>query len=93
MTGNKCFYFRTLEGSDYFPRPNTLFASFILTCVFITKAIIMNFSEDRDVGILYLSTRFKFDRFTYKRDLFSDKQKLETHITTHTETETDTLPI
>ena len=54
---------------DCFPSYISLLASFILACVFIVKAIIMNFSEDWDVGTLYLST--KFDRFPNNGDLGS----------------------
>ena len=38
--------------------------SFIVACIFMVKVIIINLSEDRDVGILYRSTKFELDRFT-----------------------------
>ena len=38
------------------------------------KAIVMNFSEDRDVGILYLSTKFVLDWFTNNGGLFLDRK-------------------
>ena len=51
---------------------NVELASFILdlACVFI----IMNISEDLDVGVLYLSTKFELDLCTNKGDLSSDSQ-------------------
>ena len=57
--GNKLSIFRIFEELGYFPLLNLSRASFILACVFIVKAIIINFSKDRDVGILYLSTKFE----------------------------------
>ena len=66
--------------------------SYILACVFIVKAIIMNFSEDWDVGILYLSTKFELDQFANNGDLLADRI-LWKQIQTHTQTEYDTLPI
>ena len=50
----------------------------------------MNFSEDTDVGILDLLTKFELDRFIKNRDLFSGRKNWK-H--THKRTETDTLPI
>ena len=80
--------------------------SFNFDCVCGLKAIITevkHFSEDRDVGKLYLSTQFELDRFTNNGDLLSDRNHwththththTDTHTLTHTETETetDTLP-
>ena len=64
-----------------------------LACVCIFKDIIMNFSEDRDVGILYdLSTKFELDRFTNNGNLLLGRKNL-TERNTHTQIETDTLPI
>ena len=61
------------------------------------KAIIVNFSEDRDMGILYLSTRFELDWSTNNGDLLSDRNwwkhtqtHQHTHIHTHTHTHTHT---
>ena len=50
-------------------------ATFILACVFIAKAIIMNFSEDWDASIQNLATKFQLDQFTNNRDLLSDRKK------------------
>ena len=50
------------EKSVHFSYPILLLATCIH--VFIVKAIIMNFLEDWDVGILYLSTKFEVDRST-----------------------------
>ena len=44
-----------------------------IACVFIVKAIILIFSEDWDVGILYLSTKFELDWSTNNEDLSSDR--------------------
>ena len=54
-----CSIFRMFEILGCFPCPISLLASFILDCVFIVKAVIINFLEDEDVGILYLSTKFE----------------------------------
>ena len=54
----------------------------------------MNFSEDRDVCIHYLSTKFELDRFTIttQRSFIGQKNSRQTDKHTHMETETDTLP-
>ena len=54
--------------------------------------IIKKFSEDRDVGIIYLSTMFQLNGDTGS---IIGQESLETHTHTHThrQTETDTLPI
>ena len=69
---------------------------------FIVKAMIMNFSEDQDVDILYLSTKFELDQFTNNGDLLADRilwdrhthtdthRHTQTHIVTHTHTLTHT---
>ena len=51
------------------------------------QAIIINFSEDRDVSILYLSTKFQLDRFANK-DLLSNRKKWK-H--THADTASDKM--
>ena len=45
----------------------------------------MNFLEDLDVGILYLSTKFELDRLTNNGDLSSiiRQESLETQTDTH----------
>ena len=43
------------------------------------KAIIIIFSEDRDLGIFYLSTKFEHDRSTNIGYLLSDRKKGNTH--------------
>ena len=48
---------------------NPDFAHF-LACVFIVKAIKINFSEDRDVGIIYLSIKFELDQCTNNGDIY-----------------------
>ena len=50
--------------------------------------IIMNFSEDRGVGIIYLPIKFQLHRLINNRDLLADSNRW-----TNTQTETDTLPI
>ena len=51
----------------------------------------MNFSEDQDVGILYLLAKFEFDRSTSNADnIIIGQESLETR--TDTQTESDTLP-
>ena len=49
------------------------------------------------MGILYLSTKFELDRSTNNGDLLSDRTKApgntDKHTNSHTETETDILPI
>ena len=62
------------EELDYFLWSISLLASFLFVCVLIAKAIIMKFLEDRDVSILYLSTKFELDRFTNIVDLLSDRK-------------------
>ena len=64
INGSNCSIFGIFEESDYVPRLKACLASFILACIFIAKAISMNFTEDRDVGIHYLSAKFELDRFT-----------------------------
>ena len=55
-------------------------------------AIIMHFSEDRGVGIIFLPTKFRLHRFINNGDLLSDRNHWKhTHRDTHTET--DTRPI
>ena len=66
----------------------------ILACVFIKKVITIDFSKDRDVGILYLSTKIELDRFN--RDiLWNRKKNLEkltnTYINIHTHSNTHSL--
>ena len=46
----RCSIFKPFEISDCFPYPMSLLASFIPACVFIVKAIIMNYPEDLDVS-------------------------------------------
>ena len=70
---------------ELFPLTISLFL-LILICVFIMRAIIMNFLEDRDVGILYLSTKFELDQ-----SINNKQESLETQ--TDTQIESDTLPI
>ena len=56
----------------------------------VTVAIMMKFSGDRDVGILYITT--KFERPTDNGDQLSDRKKwkdTQTHIITHTNSHTD----
>ena len=84
IKGNKYSNFRKFEKFDYFRWPISLLASFILAYVFIPKAIIMNIWKDRDVSILYLSTKFELEWFTNNRDLSLDRKKLETHTNKHT---------
>ena len=74
IKGNKSSIFRIFKESDYFPWPNVGLASFILSYVVIVKTI-MNFLEDQDVGILYLSTKFELNQFTNNGDLLSDRKK------------------
>ena len=50
-----------------------LVAHYFSLALFIVKDIIMNFSEDRDMGILYLFTKFELDRYTNNGDLLSDR--------------------
>ena len=50
------------------------------------------------MGLLYLSTKFKLDKFTSNEDLSSDRnhwkhKNTDRQADTHTETESDTLPI
>ena len=58
------------------PLPISLLASYIyiLACDFIVKAVIMNFSEERDMSILYLSTKFELDQFAGNTHRHTDKQ-------------------
>ena len=86
MKGNKCSVFRIFDISVNFPYPISLLVSFILACVFIEKAIIMKFSEDLDMGILYLSTKFELTWSTNNGNLLSDKNHLK-HRQTDTQTE------
>ena len=72
IKGNECSIFRIFEESDAY--------------VFIVKAIIMNFSEDWDVGILYLATKFELDQFTNNGNLLSDRKHWK-HKHTHTNTD------
>ena len=54
----------------------------------------MYFSEDQDVSILYLSTKFELDRSTYNEDLSPEENKRNTQnpqTHTHIESETDSL--
>ena len=60
--------------------------SLFLTCIFIVDAIIMNFLEDRDVGIFYLSTKFLLDLLINNGDLWSETR-------TRTRFDSDTLSI
>ena len=54
--------------------------------------IIMNFSEDWGVGIIYLPTKFQLHRFISNGDLLSDRNRWKcAHKRTHRQT--DTLPI
>ena len=48
----------------------------------------MNFSEDWDVDILYLFTKFELDRWANKGDQISDKEKGNTNMHTYTPTHT-----
>ena len=64
-------------------------SSLFLARVFIVKAIIMNFSEDLDVGIFYLSTKFELDRTANNRDLIIRQESLETQTDLQTDTYTD----
>ena len=60
------------------------------------KAIVINFSEDRDVGILYLTTKFELDRSTNNgSNMIIGQESLETQTDRQTDaqTESDTLPI
>ena len=50
--------------------------------------IIMNFSEDRGVGIIYLPTKFQLRRLIRNRDLVSDRNRWK-HSHTHTHSQTD----
>ena len=44
----------------------------------------MNFSEDQDIGISYLSTKFELDCSTNNGDLLSDRKKTgNAHTPTH----------
>ena len=52
----------------------------------------MNFSEDLDVGTLYISTKFELDWFTNNGDISSDRNHWK-RTQTRTETESDILPI
>ena len=80
------FYLRTIN----FSRMYTGFWYSLLIYVFIMNAIIMIFfSYDWDVGLLYISTIYELNRCTNNGDLISDTKK----DLKHTETETDTLPI
>ena len=74
--------------AEFFPMMiSFFFCSLFIACVFIVKTIIMNFLEDRDVGIFYLSTKFEFYRSTKNGYLLKHRQ-------TDTQTElSDTLPI
>ena len=47
----------------------------------------MNFFEDRDVGFLYLSTKFELDQSTNNGDLLSDMNHWKDR-QTHTQTST-----
>ena len=62
MKGNKCSISRIFEVSDNFPYAKCAIGVIYSCLLFIMKVIIRNFSEDRDVGILYLSTKFELDR-------------------------------
>ena len=67
--------------------------SFIIAFVFIVEVIIVNFSEDQDVGILYLFYKFELD-WSLTREIYNrEKMEANTHTNTHTqictETETD----
>ena len=64
-----------------YPDDKFIFWLSILACVFIVKIIIMTFSEDWDVGIFYLSTKFELDRSSNNGDLQSDRDHLK-----HTQT-------
>ena len=50
----------------------------------------MNCSEDRDMGIFYLSTKFELDQSTNNRDLLSDRNHWK-HIHKDKQTHTDRL--
>ena len=57
-------------------------------CVFAVNANIVNFSEDPDLAILYLYTKFSLDRRTSNGGLSSDMRNWK-----HIQTESDILPI
>ena len=82
----------------YYKAKRVTLCSKLLACVFIVKAIIINFSEDRDVGICYLFTKFELDRSTNNGDLLSERnywkhrqtdKQTDTHTYIHTQTESD----
>ena len=54
------------------------------------NVIIMNVSEDRDIGIFYLPTKSELARCTNNGDLSADRTKMETH-TSHTHKQTHTI--
>ena len=63
---------------------------------YTVKAINMNFSEDRDVGILNLFTNFELHRFTNNGNLLSDMNHTkhrQTYTHTHTQRETESTPM
>ena len=57
----------------------------------------MNFSKDRDVGILYVFTKFQLYRSTteilYRSGITENTLETQTPRQTLTQTESDTLPI
>ena len=61
----------------------------LLVCNFIVKAIIMNFMEDWEMGIIYVPT--ELHKSINNEDLLSDKNhRKHTHTHTHTHTNTYT---
>ena len=87
---------RTQITSLAFEFKSVLVTYFLLAFLFV-KAIIMNFSDHRDVGILYLSTKFELDQCTNNGNMFTiiGQEKLKSHTNTQTyiQTETDTHSI
>ena len=60
---------------------------FLLLELFIMKAIIMNFSDDCDVYMLHLFTKFQPYRCSNNGDQLSDRKKKPGNIQTYTHTD------
>ena len=83
MRFNSTLLFTLVKHINYFPWWLVCFSSLSLNCVFIVKGIILNFSEDWHVGILYFSTKFELDGSTKLQSIIGH-ELLKTYTDRHT---------